>query len=237
MAIITIPSYRGAGTFSSTGTGTLTIPQPTTVGIDDILIVVAMMSNENFTTWPIAGWENVPNIPTGFGTAGAAGGVKMHLMWKRATATTGNGITTSASPSDDYILGQMFAIQNVARRGDPWEASATANQTTAGTAVTFEDITTLGPQRFIFQALVGDADLATTTMVSAYANANLVSPTERSDNWISSSSGGGMFVGTATRTLAGAIGGSTLTLNTSQVYSKWTGALRPIESHSRSIIF
>lgn len=237
MAIITVPSFRGAGTFSSTGTGTLTIPQPGTVGIGDILIVVVMMSNEDFTTWPIAGWQDVPSIPTGFGTAGAAGGVKMHLMWKRATATTGNGITTEASPTDDYVLGQMFAIQNVSRLGDPWEASATGNQTTAGTSVTFEDITTLGPQRFIFQALVGDADLATTTMTSAYANANLVSPTERSDNWISSSSGGGLFVGTGTKTLGGAIGGSTLTLGTSQVYSKWTGALRPIESRSRSIVF
>ena len=237
MALITIPSYRGAGTFASTGTGTLTIGQPGTVGIDDILIVVAMLSNENFTTWPLTGWSDVPNIPTGFGSAGAAGGVKMHMMWKRATATTGNGITTSASPSDDYVLGQMFAIQGVARRGDPWEASATSNQTTNNTAVSFDDITTLGSQRFIFQCLVGDADTATTTMTSAFSNANLVSPTERSDNWISNSSGGGLFVGTSTKTLAGAIGATTLTLATSQVYSKWTGALRPVESHSRSIVF
>jgi hypothetical protein len=158
-------------------------------------------------------------------------------MWKRATATTGNGFTTEASPTDDYVLGQMFAIQNVSPRGDPWEASATSNQITNSTAVTFDSITTLGPQRFIFQCLVGDADVADTTMVSAFANANLASPTERSDNWVSNSTGGGLFVGTATKTTAGAIGGSTATLQTNQVYSKWTGALRPIESHSRSIVF
>ena len=236
MAIITAPSYRGAGTFASTGTGTLTIPQPTTVGIDDILIVVASMSNENFTTWPLAGWSDVPNPPTGFGTAGAAGGLKMHMMWKRATATTGNGITTSASPSDDYIIGQMFAIQGVARRGDPWESTATNNNTTASSLVTFAAQTTLGPQRFVFQCLVGDADIASTTMVTV-STVPIAGFTERSDNWISSSSGGGLWVGTGVAPTPTTLTGTFLTLASSQVSSEWQGILRPVESYSRSIIF
>ena len=245
MAIITTPSLRQAGSISSIATGSLTVAQPLTVGIDDVLVLVVCTANDIFATWPPTGWTEAPTPPTGFGTAGAAGGLRLFVAWKRATATTGNAVALgNPGATNNYTVGGMYSIQGVARRGDPWEASATSNQTTAATAVSFDSITTLGPQRFIFHCLGGDADVTSAAMVTntgagswVNSNANLVSPTERGDSWTASGVGGGITVGTATKTLAGAIGSSAITLANSQVHSKWVGALRPVESHSRFIVF
>jgi hypothetical protein len=237
MAIITAPSYRGAGTIASSASAGITIAQPTTVAINDILIIVICTANDVFATWPPTGWTEVPNPPTGFGTAGAAGGVRLLVAWKRATATTGNAVTTgNPGATNNYTIGQMFAIQDVARRGDPWESTVTNNNTTASTFVTYAAQTTLGPQRFIFQCLGGDADIASTTMVTVSA-LPIAGFTERSDNWVTNGVGGGIWVGTGVAPTPTTLTGTLLTLATSQVSSEWQGILRPIESHSRSIVF
>lgn len=237
MALITAPSYRGAGTIASSASGGVTIGQPGTVGIDDILIIVICTANDVFATWPPTGWTEVPNPPTGFGTAGAAGGVTLLVAWKRATATTGNAVTTgNPGGTNNYTVGQMFAIQGISPRGNPWEATATTNNTTATSLPSLPAQTTLGPQRLIFQCIGGDADTTSTTMVTVSA-LPVAGFTERSDNWVASGVGGGIWVGTGVAPTATTTGGTLLTLTTSQVMCKWVGALRPVESRSRSITF
>lgn len=237
MAIITAPSYRGAGTFTSSASGGITVPQPTTVGIDDILILMLSTANDIFATWPPTGWTEVSTPPTGFGTAGNAGGLRLFVAWKRATATTGNAVTTgNPGGTNNYTIGQMFAIQGVARRGDPWEATATNNNTTATNLPTFVAQTTLGPQRFVFQCLAGDADTASTTMVTV-SSLPVTGFTERTDNWITSGVGGGLWAGTGVAPTPITTGATLLTVTTSQVLSKWQGILRPVESQSRSVTF
>ena len=237
MAIITAPSYRGAGTIASSTSGGVTIAQPTTVAINDILIIVICTANDVFATWPPTGWTLVPNPPTGFGTAGAAGGIRLSIAWKRATATTGNAVTTgNPGGTNNYTVAQMFAFQGIARRGDPWEASATSNQTTASTTVAMDSVTTLGQARHIVYCIAGDNDTASTAQVTAATGTGVTNFAERTDNWVTSGAGGGIWMGTgdkATAGLAGGAGGSIV----NQVYSKWTGALRPVEPVSRSIIF
>jgi hypothetical protein len=237
MAIITTPSYRGAGTIASSISGGVTIPQPTTVGIDDILLIVISTANDIFDTWPPTDWDEVPTPPTGFGTAGAAGGVRLSLAWKRATATTGNDVVTgNPGATNNYTVGRMFAFQGIARRGNPWEASATSNQTTAGTSIAMDSVTTLGPARHIVYCIAGDADTASTAQVTAATGSGVTNFAERSDNWVASGAGGGIWVASGTKATAGLAGGAGGVI-ASQVFSKWTGALRAVEPHSRSIVF
>ena len=238
MALITIPAYRGAGTFASSASGGVTIGQPTTVGIDDILLIVISTANDVFSTWPPTGWTEVPNPPVGFGTAGAAGGIRLLLAWKRATATTGNAVTTgNPGGTNNYTAAQMFAFQGIARRGDPWEASATSNQTTAATSTTMDSVTTLGPARHIVYCLGGDNDTTSTTQVTSATGTGVTNYAERTDNWTASGVGGGIWIGSGDKATAGVAGGAGLASIANQVFSKWTGALRPVESRSSSIVF
>lgn len=238
MALITTPTYRGAGTAATSGSGGVTIGQPGTVGIDDLLLIVISTANDVFGTWPPTGWTQVPNPPIGFGTAGTAGAVRLLLAWKRATATTGNAVTTgNPGGTNDYTMAQMFAFQGISRRGDPWEVSATSNQTTAATSGTMDSVTTLGPARHIVYCLAGDNDATSTTQVTSATGTGVTNYAERTDNWTNNGAGGGIWMASGTAATAGIAGGAGILTIGSQVFSKWTGALRPVESHSRSIVF
>jgi hypothetical protein len=214
-----IPTIVAVGAVTS-GTGALTITLPTGTIRNDILIAIINTANQNPSPNPATGWNIVSNPPVGFGGAGVAGGVKLHVWWRRAE--DGEGSLTFAD-SGDMQIGRMIGIRGC-RGGDPWTTSATSNVTTAATAVSWPDITTTIPNSLIIGALGGDRDIASTTDMSAVTNANLGSITDRMENWVIAGTGGGIYMFTGTKATTGAIGASTGTI-TSQTFSLWIGAL------------
>jgi len=214
-----IPTIVAVGAITS-GTGALTIALPTGWIRNDILIAIIATANQNPSPNPATNWNIVSNPPTGFGSAGLSGGLKLHVWWKRAEVGEG---TLAFADSGDMQIGRMIAIRGC-RGGDPWDASGTSNTTSAGTAVSWPDITTLTANSLIIGALGGDRDVASTADMSAVTNTNLASITDRMENWVLAGTGGGIYMFTGTNAATGAIGASTGTI-TSQVFSLWIGAL------------
>lgn len=217
------PSIRSVGAVAS-GTASVTVNLPASWQENDILVIVASTANQDFPTDPPTGWSNPPTTPTGFGTAGAAGGLKLKVYWKRAGASESNVVLGDAG---SYSVARMMAIQGAVTSGTPWETDATSNQTSANTTVTWSSLTTSGADRLIVGLLGGDRDAASTADVGTPTNSNLSSLGDAGiENWVTSGAGGGIYAFTGVKDAAGSTGTTTASI-TSQVWSQWIGALVP----------
>ena len=217
------PNVRAVATGSGSQTsGTPTMPTHQT---NDIIIVVAMTANQSFPTMP-AGWDYAPNANTpGIGTAGAAGGVRLHVFWTRATSSSQTAPAFGDSGDVQYV--RAMSVANVITVGNPWEAGANYQPTTNTTSLIFPAITTTTSNTLVVLAAAFDRDAASTAVLGAATNANLTSITERMDNTVTTGTGGGVGCVTAANTGSGNIGNTTATI-LSSFHSTWTGALKPI---------
>ena len=210
------------------GSGSLNSSVPTmpTHQANDIIIVVAMTANQAFPSMP-AGWGYAPSGNTpGIGTAGAAGGVRLHILYTRATSAAQTAPDFGDSGDVQYV--RAMSVANVITTGDPWDATANYQPTTNTTSLIFPAITTTTANTLVVLAVAMDKDQANTASIGTVTNANLASITERMDQTVTTGTGGGVGCLTAANTATGNIGNSTHTFGAATFYSSWTGALKPI---------
>jgi hypothetical protein len=225
-----LPTFVAAGTAVS-GTGALTPTLPAGWATNDIFVIEAETAQQDFGTWPPTGWSAVPNVPSGIGTAGGVGGVKLHLAWKRATGS--ESAPTITAPADHAVI-QIFAFRGCVTSGSPWSDSIDGTGQPAGTAVSWSSISPTGNEQLILFALAGNRDVATAGDVTGVTNASgaVTNLTALGQTWVSTGQGGGIAMFSGTQETAGASGATTATI-TSQTFIWWTGALIPAVTYAQ----
>lgn len=206
------PTAYGVGTVSAATTGT-TPGVPGSTVADDVLVLFAETGNE-----PLPAMTNWNNI--GVGIVQQANGVvtALTIRWLRATGAMSG--TIAVPDAGNHTVSRIVGVRGCATTGNPYEAVVTALDNLTGTAVSIPGSTTLGPERLVFAAFSTGADLASTTAVSGFANADLTSVFEQIDNWDIAGNGGGMGVATGIKAAAGAYGATTATLTAAAAGSK-----------------
>jgi hypothetical protein len=228
---VALPNVAAVGAVAS-GTGAITPALPVGWAQNDILLLIAETANQNFTTFPPTGWTAVSNPPTGIGTAGGVGALKLHLAWKRAGSSES---APALGDSGDHQIARIVAIRGCVTSGDPWITTATQNFNPPQSSVTWPSLTTSGNQNLIIYALGGNRDANSTADVSSVSNGSgaVTSITPRVSNWVTSGAGGGIWLGEGAQDTGGATGTTTATI-TSQSSSIWTGALQAATSYAQA---
>lgn len=220
------PSFRSQAN-NSGGAAVVTLTLPTHATNDIIILGIetanqALTSN-TLTTLTNQGYSEAPSsAQVGIGTAGAAGGTRQFVYWTRASSASQSAVVIDSTGNHCVIA--ALVIQNAKTDGSPFNTSANQRQTTAGTSVSFPQITTTTPNTLVVMLMTNDTD-GTTAQMGTITNANLSSITEHTDRNINTGAGGGVAFATAANTGQGNIGNSTFTKAGSSVYHLWIAAL------------
>lgn len=198
------PYLVSVGSFAG-GVADITPGLPASYASGDIFLLMVETANQAVSA--PSGYAAVTNSPQGTGTAGAAGGVRLSVFWKRAT---GSEVAPTVADTGDHQSAMILCLRGCATSGDPWEASAGDVEASASATITFPAVTTLGTDRLIVQMAANDADLSG-PQVSAWANSTMQFLCEVADNFSGSNTGGGLAAGVGGMNTAGSTGSSTAT--------------------------
>jgi hypothetical protein len=215
------PTYQAVGT-AVNGTGAGLAPAwPAHVSGDIALLFVEAAGGDAISLTTANGFVQVTNSPqaTGTGTAGT----RIAVYWCRATSSSMSAPVLA--DSGDHTYARILTFRGVIATGDPWDATGGGVKASASTAVTATGVTTGVPNTLIVVGVTKDLD-AVAAFASAWANANLVSITERADAGTTSGGGGGIAVAEGVKSAAGATGNTTATV-TSSINAFLTIALKP----------
>ena len=220
------PTFVAAGTVAS-GTGAITPALPAGLAANDILLLfletanqAVSISNQNGATW-----SEVANSPQGTGTAGGTSATRLTAFWSRYNGTQGAPTT---SDSGNHQAGRMIAIRGVATSGDPWDVTAGGTESTADTSGAIPGATTTVANTLVVAAIATSLpDASGTANFSAWANSNLTSVAEQTDNTVTAGNGGGLGLATGGKASAGAYGNTTVTCATSAAKGMMSIALKP----------
>jgi len=222
----TSPTFVAAGTVTS-GTGAITPALPSGIAANDILLLFLETANQAISISNQNGgtWTAVASSPQGTGTAGGSSATRLTAFWSRYNGTQGAPTT---SDSGNHQLGRIVAIRGVATSGDPWNVTAGGVESTADTSGAIPGATTTVANTLVVAAIATSLpDSTSTTRFSAWANSNLTSVTERTDNSVTAGNGGGLGVATGGKATAGAYGNTTVTLATAAAKGMMSIALKP----------
>ena len=121
----------------------------------------------------------------------------------------------------------MIAVRGAATSGDPWDVTAGGVEATSDTSGSIPGATTTDANTLIVAAIATSLpDSTSTTVFSSWANGNLTSVTECTDNATTSGNGGAIGIVTGVNTSAGAYGDTTVTVSTSAVKGMMSIALK-----------
>lgn len=230
-----IRSPSSVSTSAVSNSGAITVNLPSGWQQGDLLILMASSANEAFPTSPPTGWNNVPNAPVGFGTAGAAGGLKLFVWWKIAGASES---AVNIGDSGSYNIGNMIAIYNHESDTDPFALSYTGNVTTASTTLGYQTglLDTYSDRGgMVLYIGAGDRD-SSATPTFTFSQTGMGIGNSLSSNVLfaaatNAGAGGCLFARYNIRAVESS--GSTLpsytaapTIDTSQVSSYWIGVIR-----------
>src|SRR5688500_11199076 len=129
------PVYVAKGTFQS-GTGALTVPMPTGIRNDDLLLLVVETANQVITT--PTGWTQVTGSPQSIGTAAAAGGVRLGVFWKLVRGTEAS---VSVADSGDHQTAIVTAYRGV-DIVNPFNGTPAGSTQSSTSSVIFPAVTT-----------------------------------------------------------------------------------------------
>lgn len=194
--------------FTSTATPTATLPG--THAANDILVLVIQTSNQDFTT--PAGYTQL-GPKNGFGASAAAGSTKLCIYWKR---DNGSESAPTLSDSGDHTFGVMFAVRGCPTTGDPFRMIGQAWKLTASTTGTADLGTTRTDNSLVVNIFAHAIDAAAAAG-SAPTNASLTSVAENFDGGTADGTGGGIYVMSGIKAVAGDVAASTVTWGTSTV--------------------
>lgn len=216
------PDYVGKGTFAS-GTAGITPGLPTGWAEGDLFILQIESANQTIAT--PSGWTQVANSPQSTGTAAAAGGVRLAVFYRWATASES---APSIADSGDHTTALISAYRGVDPTA-PINASAGGVDSSATTSISTPSVTTTVANCLVLHLLGLDKDAADSdTITGTWTNANLASITERHDQTVTSGAGGGVALVTAIKASAGSVGATTNTADSSTTHAYITLALAPV---------
>jgi hypothetical protein len=174
---------------------------------------------------------NVPPLtPNGWQLVGQpdyvdpSGSTMLTVFWRRF-----NGDETSVAIADagDHVLGILHCFSGVGTEGDPYDHVVQSIEATSDTSVSITGGTTGQNDCLVVAAVATGTDVASTTHIGSFANADLANVTERSDDWVSTGNGGGIGVATGEKATAGDYGATTATLGTANLKAQIHIALKP----------
>lgn len=217
-----LPAYVAAGAvFANAGVGTVGLPAG--IAANDILLLFIETENEAVSVTAAGScttWAAVADSPQGTGVASAADATRLTAFWCRyaGSGTTGPSI----SDSGDHQLARIVAISGVITTGDPWDVTSGGVEAgnTDNSGVIPGDTTT-GVDRFVIAAIATALpDANGTAGFSSFANVDLASFLEQTDNTTNAGTGGGLGIATGEKSTAGTYGNTTVTTssNTAKAY-------------------
>jgi PKD repeat protein len=220
-----MPTFVAAGAVAS-GTGAITPALPSGIQTNDILLLfletanqLISISNQNGGTWTA-----VASSPQGTGTAGGSSATRLTAYWSRYNGTQGAPTT---SDSGNHQIGRIIAVRGCITSGNPWNVTAGGVESTSDTSGAIPGATTTVPNCLVVAAIATSLpDSNGTANFSAWANANLTSVTERTDNTRNAGNGGGLGIATGAKATAGVYGNTTVTCGSSAVKGMMSVALR-----------
>lgn len=214
-------TFVNKGTWAA-GTTSISPGIPASMAAGDFMILQVHTCNQAVTT--PSGWTAVTNSPVSTGTANTAGGTRVSVyyrFWQSGDAAPACAVT-GGTVTNGIIVGYRGVNSTT-----PFDATPVATTlATASTSLVMTGITTATNNALIHWAIARDQDLASTTEVTAFVNANLTGITETHDQVVSTGVGGGIWTGRGFKATVGATGNTTIT-QTSSIAVGLTIALRP----------
>lgn len=197
-----MPTVYAVGTVAS-GIAGVTPGLPAGTVADDILIL--LLENQDATAVGTVTGYSVIQAP--FASTGTA--TRLDVRWKRAVA--GEAAPSVPDPGD-HVVARIIGVRGcINGPTSPVHTSNFGTELVADTTVSIPGATTTKPNCLIIAAFSTGTDVASTAHASAWANAALGSVTERVDNWVIDSGGGGFGACSGTMAVAGNYGATTAT--------------------------
>ena len=240
-----MPTFVAAGTFVVTNGGgsshRLSPPLPAGIQANDILLLFVETANQSPTIYNANGgtWTAVDKSPVGTGTAGNTNATALTVFWSRYNGTqTAPTLSTSTGTSNELAI--ILGFRGCVTSGNPWDVTATNTDATATTSASIAGATTINPNDLVVAAIATAwPKAAGAANLSGWANGDLSSITERSDNTARAGSsgpgGGGLGTATGGKAVAGAYGSTTVTLATASAKAMMSIALTPGASGSAPV--
>lgn len=166
--------------------------------VDDVglLFTVVRGDQTDSTDFASLGWTDLSISGTG-----SSANRKLRVLWKRATSTSEPTVTMNDSGAFNGIC--LMNVRGArASGGDPVALLSSLTGSGASNVVTIPSGTTSGNTRLVAVAVTLTGDTTTTQLVD-FVNANLSSITVRVETHSDFGVGGGLYVFTATKDVAG----------------------------------
>ena len=215
------PTFIAVGTAASS-TGVVNINWPTRHIEGDLGIMVIEASGGDSTVTP-TGWIHVEGSPV-VDIADATGSKLMVLY--RFALNDAEAAVTVPDPGD-HSVSRIFSFRGVRQDIAPGRAFATDIKDVASTSITWPVISTLSPNSLVLCIASRPDDVSSTTIFSAFTNANLTGTAEAGEAGTVSGDGGGFVLNYGTRAAIGDIGASTGSTTVSLTNAVITLALEP----------
>lgn len=215
------PTFVNKGAFAS-GIGALTVAQPADIAAGDLLLLFVESANQDVAI--PSGWTLVPNSPIGTGTAAAAGGVRLTVLYK---ITSGAESSVSIADTGDHTTAIIMAYRGV-DQDNPFDTTASKVDSTGTTSMAWPTVTTTQNDTLLVLAVAMDTDASSTATVTNYSMpSGHTAATERHDQTVASGDGGGIVVADTVRSTAGGGGAMTATGSTAVTHAYLTIPVRP----------
>jgi len=225
-ATVTSPTFVAAGSVAS-GTGAITPALPAGLQSNDILLLFLETANQAISISNQNGgtWTQVTGSPQGYGTAGASNATRLTVFWSRYNGTQGAPTT---SDSGNHQAGRIIAIRGATTSGDPCNVTAGGTESTVDNSGAIPGATTTVANTLVVAAIATSLpDTNGTANFSAWANADLTSVTERTDNTRNAGNGGGLATATGVKATAGAYTTTSVTCGTASTKAMMSIAIKP----------
>ena len=206
-----MPSVFAVGTAASSTGGIITPAIPAGTDANDVCLLVHEMDPvlSAAALGAVTGYADELNSPVS-NTGGLP--TRLTVRWHRASGAESG--TVSCPAVTNHHSARIIGVRGLATSGNPWNVTAAGTQNDTLTTVTFPTLTTTAVDCLILCAVTTGTDVASTAMVTGWANAGLANIAEQADNWVASGTGGGFAAMTGEKATAGAVAATTATLTT-----------------------
>ena len=216
-AIWDSPSLRSTGTYVS-GTGDVSPGMPAGFQADDILLLFIEFDSTNTPTITVSGWTQAGStIRTGTASGTGTGAA---VFWKRAT---GAESAPTVTDTGDHTSAVIQAWKGCKTSGSPINVISQNWNDSAGTTVTFDQVTTTVNSCAVIHFGTEGVDSAT-PQYSSWTGA-----AELGDYANADGTGGGIGIAYNIRAIAGLSTGVSATLSTTSSRTETTLALEPAQ--------
>jgi hypothetical protein len=217
--------FVAAGAVAS-GATAITPPLPSGIVAGDILLLcletrdqVISISNQNGGTW-----AEVDDSPQGTGINNTTR-TRLTVFWSRYNGTQGDPTTTD---SGNHQIGRIIAIRGTIATGDPWDVTAGGVEATSDTSGSIPGATTTVTNTLVVTVIATALpDSTGTNNFSGWANGDLISVTERTDDTQNPGNGGGLGIATGEKSTAGTYGNTAVTCGTASYKAMMSIAFKP----------